>query len=102
MKQEENFAVFLVTDYYLNIRQMVGRRCRWSRRARLHGHVHQVLRSAYTEVLLVSFLFRTKDKILYNKHAGHMLRTKLASADEGGVIAGVGALDSPYLVDCCD
>lgn len=46
--------------------------------------------------------FRTKDKILYNKHAGHMLRTKLASADEGGVIAGVGALDSPYLVDCCD
>lgn len=44
---------------------------------------------------------RTKDKILYNKHAGHMLRTKLATADEGGVIAGVGALDSPYLVDCC-
>lgn len=45
---------------------------------------------------------RTKDQILYNKHVGHMLRTKLATADEGGVIAGVGALDSPYLVDCCD
>lgn len=56
--------------------------------------------------ILISWIsfwtLRTKDKILYNKHAGHMLRTKLASADEGGVIAGVGALDSPYLVDCCD
>lgn len=46
--------------------------------------------------------YRNKDKIFYNKHVGHMLRTKLATADEGGVIAGVGALDSPYLVDCCD
>jgi glutathione synthase len=28
-----------------------------------------------------------------------MLRTKLSSADEGGVAAGAGALDSPYLID---
>jgi hypothetical protein len=28
-----------------------------------------------------------------------MLRTKLSDADEGGVAAGSGALDSPYLVD---
>lgn len=28
-----------------------------------------------------------------------MLRTKLSSANEGGVAAGLGALDSPYLYD---
>ncbi|XP_059485490.1 glutathione synthetase-like isoform X1 [Neocloeon triangulifer] len=40
-----------------------------------------------------------------NKQVGHMLRTKLSTADEGGVAAGLGALDSPYLVDlssCCE
>jgi len=33
-----------------------------------------------------------------------MLRTKLSHVDEGGVAAGLGALDSVYLVDagrCC-
>ncbi|XP_052120485.1 glutathione synthetase isoform X1 [Frankliniella occidentalis] len=35
--------------------------------------------------------------IIENKQVGHMLRTKLASANEGGVAAGWGALDSPYL-----
>ena len=28
-----------------------------------------------------------------------MLRTKLSDADEGGVAAGSGALDSPFLID---
>lgn len=28
-----------------------------------------------------------------------MLRTKLNTANEGGVAAGLGALDSPFLVD---
>ncbi|CAB3365662.1 Hypothetical predicted protein [Cloeon dipterum] len=37
------------------------------------------------------------EKILVNKQVGHMLRTKLSTADEGGVAAGLGALDSPYL-----
>uniref|UniRef100_A0A1B6GW61 Glutathione synthetase n=1 Tax=Cuerna arida TaxID=1464854 RepID=A0A1B6GW61_9HEMI len=35
--------------------------------------------------------------IQMNKQVGHMLRSKLSSANEGGVAAGVGALDSPYL-----
>ena len=34
-----------------------------------------------------------------NKQVGHMLRTKLSDANEGGVAAGLGALDSVYLVD---
>ncbi|XP_008195090.1 glutathione synthetase isoform X1 [Tribolium castaneum] len=39
------------------------------------------------------------EKITYNKQVGHMLRTKVATANEGGVAAGLGALDSPYLID---
>ncbi|XP_017850390.1 glutathione synthetase, chloroplastic isoform X3 [Drosophila busckii] len=39
------------------------------------------------------------DNILHNYQAGHMLRTKLSTANEGGVAAGLGALDSPYLID---
>lgn len=42
---------------------------------------------------------RDKEKIVYNRQAGHMLRTKLSSSNEGGVAAGMGALDSPYLID---
>ncbi|KAJ8944943.1 hypothetical protein NQ318_013091 [Aromia moschata] len=38
-------------------------------------------------------------KILVNKQVGHMLRTKVSTANEGGVAAGLGALDSPYLTD---
>ena len=48
--------------------------------------------------------FRDKNKILTNKYVGQMLRTKLSHVDEGGVAAGLGALDSVYLVDaerCC-
>lgn len=39
--------------------------------------------------------------IKVNYQAGHMLRTKLSTANEGGVAAGLGALDSPYLLDGC-
>ncbi|XP_037938255.1 glutathione synthetase-like isoform X2 [Teleopsis dalmanni] len=39
------------------------------------------------------------DNIICNYEAGHMLRTKLSTANEGGVAAGLGALDSPYLID---
>jgi len=46
-----------------------------------------------------------KGKILKNKQVGHMLRTKLSDANEGGVAAGSGALDSVFLLDvdrCCE
>ncbi|XP_034481995.1 glutathione synthetase isoform X1 [Drosophila innubila] len=42
------------------------------------------------------------DNIVHNYQAGHMLRTKLSTANEGGVAAGLGALDSPYLIDSED
>lgn len=49
-------------------------------------------------------MFSDQEKIITNKQVGHMLRTKLSHVDEGGVSAGLGALDSLYLVDegsCC-
>ncbi|XP_017085423.1 glutathione synthetase isoform X1 [Drosophila eugracilis] len=42
------------------------------------------------------------EHIMHNYQAGHMLRTKLSTANEGGVAAGMGALDSPYLIDSDD
>ncbi|CAH0551185.1 unnamed protein product [Brassicogethes aeneus] len=42
---------------------------------------------------------RDSQKILVNRQVGHMLRTKLSTSNEGGVAAGAGALDSPYLVE---
>jgi glutathione synthase len=35
---------------------------------------------------------------MLNEEVGHILRTKLSNQDEGGIVAGVGALDSPYLI----
>ena len=35
--------------------------------------------------------------VLLNQEAGHLVRTKTATSDEGGVAAGFAVLDSPYL-----
>ncbi|XP_028175877.1 glutathione synthetase-like isoform X2 [Ostrinia nubilalis] len=51
-----------------------------------------------SELGIFGVIIGTKDKIFSNKQVGHMLRTKLADANEGGVAAGLGALDSPYLL----
>ncbi|VVC36690.1 Hypothetical protein CINCED_3A006268 [Cinara cedri] len=39
------------------------------------------------------------DNIIINEQVGHMMRTKLTSCNEGGVHAGNGVLDSPFLID---
>nr|CAD7448498.1 unnamed protein product [Timema bartmani] len=52
-----------------------------------------------SELGIFGVIIGDKDNIIVNKQVGHMLRTKLSSADEGGVAAGAGALDSPYLID---
>ncbi|KPJ07730.1 Glutathione synthetase, chloroplastic [Papilio machaon] len=65
------------------------------------------LNSGYLESLLDQGFLKgsppdprgTKEKIFSNRQVGHMLRTKLADANEGGVAAGLGALDSPFLLD---
>ncbi|XP_004927647.1 glutathione synthetase isoform X1 [Bombyx mori] len=52
-----------------------------------------------SELGIFGVIIGTKEKIYCNRQVGHMLRTKLADANEGGVAAGLGALDSPYLLD---
>jgi glutathione synthase len=52
-----------------------------------------------SELGIFGAVIGSKNKILYNKQCGHMLRTKLSNANEGGVAAGLGALDSVYLTD---
>ncbi|XP_025153801.1 glutathione synthetase-like isoform X2 [Harpegnathos saltator] len=37
-------------------------------------------------------------QIMMNEEVGHILRTKSSTENEGGIVAGVGALDSPYLI----
>lgn len=54
-----------------------------------------------SELGLFGAIIGTKDKIMYNRQCGHMLRTKVSSANEGGVAAGLGALDSVFLTDDC-
>ena len=38
-------------------------------------------------------------QVLLNAEAGHLLRTKAATSNEGGVAAGFAVIDSPLLMD---
>ncbi|KAJ1969327.1 Glutathione synthetase [Dispira parvispora] len=38
------------------------------------------------------------NRVILNKPAGHLLRTKVASSNEGGIAAGFGVIDSPLLI----
>jgi len=51
-----------------------------------------------SELGIFGSYLRVGDEIVMNKHGGHLLRTKAASSDEGGVAAGYAVLDSPLLV----
>ncbi|XP_048000919.1 glutathione synthetase-like isoform X1 [Leguminivora glycinivorella] len=63
------------------------------------GPVPPPLTDLVSELGIFGVIIGSKNKIYSNRQVGHMLRTKLADADEGGVAAGLGALDSPYLLD---
>ena len=47
---------------------------------------------------VVPFLCRKGDRVLMNKEAGYILRTKPVHVNEGGLAVGLGSLDSPNLV----
>lgn len=56
-----------------------------------------------SELGIFGSVIGTATEILSNNYVGHMLRTKLSHVNEGGVAAGLGALDSVFLVDgCCN
>ncbi|KRT82119.1 hypothetical protein AMK59_3476 [Oryctes borbonicus] len=52
-----------------------------------------------SELGIFGVIIGDSTKIFTNRQVGHMLRTKVSTANEGGVAAGLGALDSPYLID---
>ncbi len=52
-----------------------------------------------SEVGVYGTLVRRGPRELLNREAGHLVRTKAATSDEGGVAAGFAVLDSPFLVD---
>jgi len=51
-----------------------------------------------SELGIYGSYLRVGDEVVMNKPGGHLLRTKAASSDEGGVAAGYAVLDSPLLV----
>lgn len=56
-------------------------------------------RELVSELGIFGVILADDENIIVNKQGGHMLRTKLATANEGGVASGVGVCDSPFLID---
>lgn len=52
-----------------------------------------------SELGIFGMIIGDRKTIIVNRQVGHMLRTKLSTANEGGVAAGDGALDSPFLIN---
>ncbi|CAI5484933.1 unnamed protein product [Closterium sp. Yama58-4] len=67
-------------------RSVLIRRCQWS------------WNDTLSELGVYGTYLRNGDKVVINAAAGHLLRTKTASSNEGGVASGFAVLDSPYLV----
>lgn len=61
------------------------------------GQVLEV--DSLSELGIYGTFVRRGERVLLNREAGHLVRTKAATSDEGGVAAGFAVLDSPYLVD---
>lgn len=53
---------------------------------------------ALSELGIFGTFVRRGGRVLLNREAGHLVRTKASSSDEGGVAAGYAVLDSPLLV----
>ncbi|KAK7258821.1 hypothetical protein RIF29_24408 [Crotalaria pallida] len=53
--------------------------------------------NAITEIGIFGAYLRNKDKIILNNQGGYLIRTKISSSDEGGVVAGFAVFDSIYL-----
>ncbi|XP_003704661.1 glutathione synthetase [Megachile rotundata] len=51
-----------------------------------------------SELGIYGVVIGDRETILYNEEVGHVLRTKSSGENEGGIAAGIGAIDSPYLV----
>ncbi|XP_064108450.1 glutathione synthetase-like isoform X1 [Macrobrachium nipponense] len=65
----------------------------------IRPHMPVSLAEVVSELGIFGAVIGDDKDILLNEYAGHMLRTKLSSVNEGGVAAGLGALDSVFLFD---
>ncbi|KAH9754703.1 glutathione synthetase [Citrus sinensis] len=52
---------------------------------------------AISELGIYGAYLRIKEKVIMNEQSGYLMRTKVASSNEGGVAAGFAVLDSLYL-----
>ncbi|XP_076231533.1 glutathione synthetase isoform X1 [Calliopsis andreniformis] len=57
------------------------------------------LQELVSELGIFGIIIADQNNVYINKQSGHMLRTKLATANEGGVATGLGACDSPLLIE---
>lgn len=62
-----------------------------------NGEVREV--DAVSELGIYSVFLEKDGQVLIDEGVGHLLRTKAAESDEGGVAAGFAVLDSPLLVE---
>ena len=60
------------------------------------GSVSEV--EALSELGVFGSYVEVDGRVVLNAQPGHLLRTKAATSDEGGVAAGFAVLDSPMLV----
>ncbi|XP_033224633.1 glutathione synthetase-like [Belonocnema kinseyi] len=51
-----------------------------------------------TELGIYGVIVGSENEIKVNEQVGHLLRTKLSSSNEGGIVSGAGHIDSPYLL----
>ncbi|XP_012350209.2 LOW QUALITY PROTEIN: glutathione synthetase [Apis florea] len=52
-----------------------------------------------SELGVYGVIIGNHNSIIHNEEVGHVLRTKPSNENEGGIAAGIGAIDSPYLID---
>lgn len=64
-----------------------------------NGNMNLEAKELVSELGIFGVIIGDDKNIMVNKQAGHMLRTKLSTDDEGGVSTGLGACDSPFLID---
>ncbi|KAF5838970.1 homoglutathione synthetase GSHS2 [Dunaliella salina] len=55
--------------------------------------------STLSELGIYGVFCRVGNGVILNKEVGHLVRTKTATSNEGGVAAGFAVIDSPYLID---
>jgi len=52
-----------------------------------------------SEIGIYGIIISDDTTVHMNKSAGYLLRTKLSTSNEGGVVMGASAIDTPYLVE---